>query len=149
MSNFDYHGDSSLERAAMNHYHRHVPRDEEESDPSQADIELETVRQYNAIPAADIVDILGDIEDTMAQVKHIGNAELMGRVVLKAMEVYATRHALAEFFGWGVVMPEMDKECAKLVAQWCLEQQKKPSNSLESVMGIGVADFPSLRGVKS
>jgi hypothetical protein len=110
--------DQSLARAEAAHY---APPDLKEAD--QAELELEIVKQYNAIPAADIVDILGNIEDTMAQVKHIGSAELMGRVVFKAMEVYAKRHAMGEVFGWGVEMPEIDKECAKLVAQWCLEQQ--------------------------
>lgn len=123
MSDFDYRGDASLERAAMNHYHRNVPRDEEKSDPSQADIELETVRQYNAIKADDIADIVADSSESMGYAKHIRSAELMGLIVLKALEVYARRHALAEFFGWGLVMPDIDKECAKLVAQWSIEKQ--------------------------
>ena len=112
------HTNQSLARAEAAHY-----RAPDMKEPSQADLELEIVSQYNAIPAADIVDILGNIEDTMAQVKHIGSAELMGRVVFKALEVYAIRHAMGELFGWGVEMPEIDKECAKLVAQWRLEQQ--------------------------
>jgi hypothetical protein len=121
--------DQSLARAEAAHY-----RAPDMKEPSQADLELEIVNQYNAIPAEDIPDILVNIEDTMAQVKHIGNAELMGRVVLKAMEVYAKRHAMGEVFGWGVEMPEIDKECAKLVAQWCLEQQGIKRGQLKDAM---------------
>jgi len=110
--------DQSLARAEAAHY-----RAPDMKEPSQADLELEIVSQYNAIPSEDIVDILSQIDDSLGQAKHIGNAELMGRVVFKAMEVYAKRHAMGEVFGWGVEMPEIDKECAKLVAQWCLEQQ--------------------------
>jgi hypothetical protein len=82
-------------------------------------------------------------------VMHIGNPELIGLFMLKVKEVYATRLALAELYGHGaVVLPEVDTECSKLIAQWTLEQQTKPDYSLESSFGFD-ATFPSLRGVKS
>jgi hypothetical protein len=117
---------------------------------TQADEEWAKVQWLRKVTADDVHDQVAGCFEAFEMVMHIGSPELIGLLMLKIKEVYATRLALAELYGHGaVVLPDVDTECSKLIAQWTLEQQTKPTYSLESVMGIGPADFPSLRGVKS
>jgi hypothetical protein len=121
----------------------------EQPEVTQADEEWAKAQWLRKVTADDVHDQVAGCFEEFEMVMHIGNPELIGLFMLKVKEVYATRLALAELYGHGaVVLPEVDTECSKLIAQWTLEQQTKPDYSLESSFGFD-ANFPSLRGVKS
>lgn len=114
---------------------------------TQSDEEWAKAQWLRKVTADDVHDQLAGCFEAFEMVMHIGNPELIGLFVLKIKEVYATRLALADLYGHGaVVLPEVDAECSKLIAQWTLEQQTKPSYSLGQTFGFDALKFPSIRG---
>lgn len=114
---------------------------------TQSDEEWAKAQWLRKVTADDVYEQLEHCFEAFEMVMHIGNPELIGLFMLKIKEVYATRLALGELYDVRrITLPEVDTECSKLIAQWTLEQQTKPSYSLDSFMGIGPADFPSIRG---
>jgi hypothetical protein len=97
-----------------------APKDQEEV--SQAEIEYDKARQLEATTASDVLDELADCEAQLEQALHIGNPELIGRLVLKVKELYAENCVNNRYFG-NVYRKDIPSECAKMIAQWCLERQ--------------------------
>lgn len=101
------------------------PRPPEPQYTSQAEFEYKRVQWLNKITMDDILEEMYDagVQETFSQDYRIGNFELIGELMIKVKEVYATRLTFNEVFGELSGAPDVDAECAKFLAQWCLEKQ--------------------------
>jgi len=115
------HTDQSLARAEAAHYRAPEPQY-----VNQAELEAEKVSQLRKITPDDLrIGILEECDEQLQFAMHTGNAELIGLVVLKAMEVSAERRAMIilDLVDDYRKLKDVDKECAKVIAQWSLEHQ--------------------------
>jgi hypothetical protein len=94
---------------------------------SQADELRAKVLWGKKITTEDLYDQLGGCLDSLDKAIKMNNLELIALVILKVKEVYAERLALEDIYGHGQVqLPEVQKECSKLVAEYSLKKQGVP-----------------------